>query len=59
MPSAQSGGVENFWYSWDYGMVHFIQFNTETDFPMHLIFQVALEPKMPARSLLMVHSSIG
>jgi len=33
MPSAQSGGLENFWYSWDHGMVHFIQFNTETDFP--------------------------
>ncbi|KAJ5939037.1 hypothetical protein N7466_002171 [Penicillium verhagenii] len=32
MPSEQSGGLENFWYSWDYGMVHFIQFNTETDF---------------------------
>src|ERR1051326_5078173 len=33
MPSHQSGGVENFWYSWDYGMVHFVQVNTETDFP--------------------------
>ncbi|CAL5866978.1 uncharacterized protein PFLUO_LOCUS1190 [Penicillium psychrofluorescens] len=33
MPAEQSGGVENFWYSWDYGMVHFVQFNTETDFP--------------------------
>ncbi|KAK9490467.1 Metallo-dependent phosphatase-like protein [Lipomyces doorenjongii] len=33
MPSAESGGVENFWYSWDHGSVHFIQFNTETDFP--------------------------
>jgi 3',5'-cyclic AMP phosphodiesterase CpdA len=33
MPSAQSGGVENFWYSWDNGMVHYIIFNTETDFP--------------------------
>ncbi len=32
MPSQQSGGLENFWYSFDYGMVHFIQFNTETDF---------------------------
>jgi len=32
MPAAESGGVENFWYSWDHGMVHFIQFNTETDF---------------------------
>jgi acid phosphatase type 7 len=33
MPSSLSGGVENFWYSWDHGMVHFITFNTETDFP--------------------------
>ena len=32
MPAEQSGGLENFWYSWDHGMVHFIQFNTETDF---------------------------
>ncbi|KAL2020100.1 hypothetical protein VTK56DRAFT_8904 [Thermocarpiscus australiensis] len=33
MPSASSGGVENFWYSFDHGMVHFVMFNTETDFP--------------------------
>jgi acid phosphatase type 7 len=33
MPSQSSGGLENFWFSWDYGMVHFVQFNTETDFP--------------------------
>jgi acid phosphatase type 7 len=33
MPSGPSGGVGNFWYSWDHGMVHFIQLNTETDFP--------------------------
>jgi hypothetical protein len=33
MPSAESKGLENFWYSWGYGMVHFIQFNSETDFP--------------------------
>ncbi|GFF72235.1 acid phosphatase [Aspergillus lentulus] len=31
MPSAQSGGVENFWYSFDNGMVHYIQLDTETD----------------------------
>lgn len=36
MPSEQSGGVENFWYSWDYGMVHFVQFNTETDVSLDL-----------------------
>ena len=31
MPSAESGGLENFWYSWDYGMAHFVQIDTETD----------------------------
>lgn len=33
MPGPLSGGVENFWFSWDNGPVHFIQVNTETDFP--------------------------
>ncbi|EED21939.1 conserved hypothetical protein [Talaromyces stipitatus ATCC 10500] len=31
MPSQESSGVENFWYSFNHGMVHFIQLNTETD----------------------------
>jgi len=31
MPSAVSGGLENFWYSYDHGMAHFIQLDTETD----------------------------
>jgi acid phosphatase type 7 len=31
MPSAQSGGLENFWYSYDYGMAHFVHLDTETD----------------------------
>ncbi|KAJ5639550.1 Metallo-dependent phosphatase-like protein [Penicillium longicatenatum] len=31
MPSAQSGGLGNFWYSFDYGMVHYVQLDTETD----------------------------
>ena len=31
MPSAESGGVENFWYSFDHGMTHYIQLDTETD----------------------------
>ncbi|KAK3116128.1 hypothetical protein LTR53_003801 [Teratosphaeriaceae sp. CCFEE 6253] len=31
MPAAQSGGLENFWYSYDYGMAHFVQLDTETD----------------------------
>lgn len=32
MPSKESGGVMNMWYSFDYGPVHFISANTETDF---------------------------
>jgi hypothetical protein len=33
MPSASSGGLENFWFSFNHGMVHFVQFSTETDYP--------------------------
>ena len=33
MPSASSGGVENMWYSFNIGPVHFVSINTETDFP--------------------------
>lgn len=33
MPGKESGGVGNFWYSFDYGLAHFISFNSETDFP--------------------------
>ncbi|KAG9694524.1 acid phosphatase AphA, partial [Aureobasidium melanogenum] len=32
MPGAESGGVGNFWYSFDYGLAHFISIDTETDF---------------------------
>lgn len=32
MPSGPSGGLGNFWWSMDYGLVHFVQFSTETDF---------------------------
>ncbi|KAK7214902.1 hypothetical protein V2G26_002905 [Clonostachys chloroleuca] len=31
MPSDASGGTGNFWYSWDSGLAHFIQIDTETD----------------------------
>lgn len=31
MPSDLSGGTGNFWYSFDHGMAHFIQLDTETD----------------------------
>merc|ERR1719162_1530137 len=33
MPSRQSNGVLSMWYSFDYGPVHFVVANTETDFP--------------------------
>eukprot|EP01052_Picozoa_sp_SAG31_P016686 SAG31_NODE_1114_length_9852_cov_2.761509_6_plen_258_part_00 len=33
MPSQSSGGALNMWYSWNYGPVHFVSINTETDFP--------------------------
>ncbi|KAF7193734.1 Acid phosphatase [Pseudocercospora fuligena] len=32
MPGEESGGVGNFWYSFDYGMAHFIALDGETDF---------------------------
>jgi hypothetical protein len=31
MPSNKSGGLENFWFLYDSGMVHYIQIDTETD----------------------------
>lgn len=31
MPSAESGGTGNFWYSFDHGMVHYVQLDTKTD----------------------------
>eukprot|EP01059_Diplonema_ambulator_P017833 TRINITY_DN29932_c0_g1_i1.p1 TRINITY_DN29932_c0_g1~~TRINITY_DN29932_c0_g1_i1.p1 ORF type:complete len:459 (+),score=168.54 TRINITY_DN29932_c0_g1_i1:46-1422(+) len=33
MPAKSSGGVSNMWYSWNYGNIHFVSINTETDFP--------------------------
>ncbi|KAK4246242.1 Metallo-dependent phosphatase-like protein [Corynascus novoguineensis] len=32
MPGAETGGVGNFWYSFDYGLVHFIALDSETDY---------------------------
>lgn len=32
MPSIDSGGVENMWYSFDYGLVHFVMLDSETDY---------------------------
>jgi hypothetical protein len=37
MPSDISGGTGNFWYSFDSGMVHFVQLDTETDLGHGLI----------------------
>lgn len=31
MPGDVSGGQGNFWYSFDYGMTHYVMLNTETD----------------------------
>merc|ERR1719231_163046 len=33
MPSLESNGSLNMWYSFNYGPIHFIVINTETDFP--------------------------
>lgn len=33
MPGSESGGVGNFWYSFDYGLAHFVSLDGETDFP--------------------------
>jgi hypothetical protein len=33
MPGDATEGVGNFWYSYDYGMVHFVFIDTETDYP--------------------------
>ena len=32
MPYAESGGVNNMWYSFDYGLAHFVIIDTETDY---------------------------
>ena len=32
MPGSESGGVGNFWYSFDYGLAHFVSLDGETDF---------------------------
>lgn len=33
MPGDETGGVSNFWYSFDYGLAHFVSMDTETDYP--------------------------
>ncbi|KAL7947640.1 hypothetical protein V8C42DRAFT_363945 [Trichoderma barbatum] len=33
MPGDETGGVGNFWYSFDYGLAHFVSIDGETDYP--------------------------
>lgn len=33
MPAVESGAVNNMWFSFDYGLVHFISIDTEVDYP--------------------------
>jgi len=33
MPNVASGGIANMFYSFDYGLVHYVQLSSETDFP--------------------------
>ncbi|KAK0923077.1 hypothetical protein LTR91_015162 [Friedmanniomyces endolithicus] len=33
MPGEETGGVGNFWYSFDYGLAHFVSVDGETDYP--------------------------
>ena len=33
MPARESGAVNNMWFSFDYGLVHFISVDTEVDYP--------------------------
>jgi Calcineurin-like phosphoesterase len=32
MPGTETGGVGNFWYSFDYGLAHFVSIDGETDY---------------------------
>ena len=32
MPGTETGGVGNMWYSFDYGLAHFIALDGETDY---------------------------
>jgi hypothetical protein len=36
MPGQETGGVGNFWYSFDYGNAHFISIDAETDIPNNM-----------------------
>jgi len=37
MPGPESGGEGSMWYSWDFGLTHFVQIDTETDLGHGLI----------------------
>jgi hypothetical protein len=45
MPGSETGGVGNFWYSFDYGLAHFISLDGETDFANSPEFPFARDVK--------------
>jgi hypothetical protein len=54
MPGAESGGVGNMWYSFDYGLAHFVSIDAETDFAYSpewpFIRDTAGAPGLPAEA---------
>ena len=50
MPGLESGGNENFWYSFDYGMAHFVMLNSETDLGNGLVGPSAVNGSMKENS---------
>ncbi|CAH2352770.1 hypothetical protein CLIB1423_08S00694 [[Candida] railenensis] len=44
MPGDLSGGAGNMWYSFDYGLVHYVSYDTETDFPNGVLGPESVAP---------------
>ncbi|GAA5996784.1 hypothetical protein JCM5350_007788 [Sporobolomyces pararoseus] len=44
MPGSISRGLENFWYSYDYGMAHFVSLTAETDLGGDLVGPIEAKP---------------
>ncbi|GAA5942725.1 purple acid phosphatase family protein [Sporobolomyces koalae] len=44
MPGSLSRGLENFWYSYDYGMAHFVSLTAETDLGANLTGPIEAKP---------------